>query len=76
MRREYEFNFHKRFVLRYPLRVYVTTALSVRVRDCGRGAEAYMKAAAVPTSQKDTNAEKPIKSAVCAKFGEAVQVTP
>ncbi len=29
MRREYEFNFHKTFVLRYPLWVYLTTALSV-----------------------------------------------
>ncbi|HEV7529020.1 MAG TPA: hypothetical protein VGO29_09000 [Solirubrobacteraceae bacterium] len=29
MRREYEFNVHKMFVLRYPLWVYVTTALSV-----------------------------------------------
>jgi hypothetical protein len=29
MRREYEINFHKTFVLRYPLWVYVTTALSV-----------------------------------------------
>jgi hypothetical protein len=29
MRREYEFNFHKTFVLRRPLWVYVTTALSV-----------------------------------------------
>jgi hypothetical protein len=28
-RREYEFNFQKTFVLRYPLSVYVTTALSV-----------------------------------------------
>ncbi len=29
MRREYEINFHKTFVLRYPLWVYVTTALAV-----------------------------------------------
>lgn len=29
MRRKYEINFHKTFVLRYPLWVYVTTALSV-----------------------------------------------
>lgn len=28
-RREYEFNFHKTFILRYPLWVYVTTALPV-----------------------------------------------
>ena len=28
-RREYEFHFQKTFVLRYPLWVYVTTALSV-----------------------------------------------
>ena len=27
--REYEFSFHKTFVLRWPLWVYVTTALSV-----------------------------------------------
>jgi hypothetical protein len=28
-RREYEFSFHRTFVLRYPLWVYVTTALAV-----------------------------------------------
>jgi hypothetical protein len=28
-RREYEFNFHKTFVLRWPLWVYITTALAV-----------------------------------------------
>ena len=31
-RREYEFNFQKTFVLRYPLRVYVTTAHRSRAR--------------------------------------------
>jgi hypothetical protein len=28
-RRDYEFHFHKTIVLRYPLWVYVTTALSI-----------------------------------------------